>query len=122
MRLGTSTVMPESMDARGGGIPAVVEDLFFKDEYLEYLCRFGLTKTLTRTADGGSDAIRMKELVDMVKHLRKAVLEYQKKLRQLQATTDWPSGSDENATNQSNSQRIPAETQTSPRPSDPGAL
>lgn len=113
--------MSGSMDTRGSGIAAVVEDLFFKDEYLEYLCRYGLTKTLTRTADGGSDAIRMKELVDMVKHLRKAVLEYQAKLRQLQATTNWPSGSDGNATSETDLQRIPAATQTSPRPNDPGA-
>lgn len=112
--------MSENMEGQCGNVAAVIDELFFKDEYLEYLCHVGLTKTLTRTADGGNDAIRVKELADMVKHLRKAVQAYQKKLRQLQAT-EWPPAPDQNTADAAQLHILCAETQTSPRTNDPGA-
>lgn len=97
-----------------GDIAEVVDELFLKDEHLQYLCHVGLTKTLTRTADGGSDAIRVKELADMVKHLRKAVQTYQKKLQQLQAAVGCPPHPPGSA-DPHRSPCVNVETQTSPR-------
>eukprot|EP00892_Ulva_mutabilis_P004659 jgi/Ulvmu1/2565/UM014_0016.1 len=101
-------------------VAAVVDELFFKDEHLLYLCHVGLNKTLTRTADGGSDAIRVKELADMVKHLRRAVHAYDKKLRQLQDQVNSSPDPPGSTAGLYHSQNMNAETQTSPGLSSQG--
>lgn len=112
--------LTSSMDSRGD-LAAVVDELFFKDEHLQYLCHVGLTKQLTRTADGGSDAIRVKELAEMVKHLRKAVQAYHAKLQQLQSTDVLTHNPPNSGMNAISSQKQEVETQTSPRLHHQGA-
>jgi uncharacterized protein YlxW (UPF0749 family) len=62
-----------------------VDELFYQDQRLAKNCEWGLTKDLTRTADGGSDKTRIKELAEIVRTLRRVVRSYQEKVEQLQA-------------------------------------
>lgn len=110
------------MDGRSVNIASVVEELFFKDQYLEHLCHVGLTKQLTRTADGGNDAIRVKELAEMVKALRKAVQSYQKKLQELLQSVDRPPESDQNEAGIQTGLLANIETQTSPQANNLGTV
>jgi hypothetical protein len=57
-----------------------VDEIFNEDKAFTDQCTFGLNKQLTRTADGANDKLRINELAQIVKTLRRCVRTYQEKV------------------------------------------